>query len=84
MINPLPNQRPNDCKNISTRISFSLNKSCQRRQTLNVTCSISHFLLQEILKVTVNRIYVDVNDTFLHSETKDVHVFFKLCPVLLD
>lgn len=52
----------------------------------NIKCDVFDipFLLQEILKVTVNRIYVDVNDTFLHSETKDVHVFFKLCPVLLD
>lgn len=40
---PLTQSTSNDCKNISTRISFSLNKSCQRRQTLNVTCSVSHF-----------------------------------------
>lgn len=52
----------------------------------NIRCDVFDipFFVTRNIKSTVNRIYVDVNDTFLHSETKDVHVFFKPCPVLLD
>lgn len=52
----------------------------------NIKCDVFDipFFVTRNIKSTVNRIYVDVNDTFVHSETKDVHVFFKLCPVLLD
>lgn len=52
----------------------------------NIKCDVFDipFFATRNIKSTVNRIYVDVNYTFLYSETKDVHVFFKLCPVLLD